>query len=64
MAIKTSTFTGWRLSGEDAQAFLKQAENPEPNPFAQKAVEEGQKLAEEYIQKGFVSISPKKSMEE
>lgn len=56
MAIKTSTFSGWRLSGEDAIAFIKQVEEPTINQNAIKAVEQGRKLAEEYIFNGYVSI--------
>lgn len=58
MAIKTSTFSGWRLSGEDARAFLEQIENPEPNILAQCAVEQGKELIDEYIKKGYASIKP------
>jgi hypothetical protein len=36
MAIKTSTFSCWRLSGKDADAFLKQINDFTPNPFQQK----------------------------
>jgi len=60
MAIKTSTFSGWRLSGKDADAFLKQVAASAPNPFAQAAIKRGRKLAEEYLAKGYVSISPGK----
>jgi len=34
MAIKTSTFSGWRLSGKDADAFLAQIREAKPNPLA------------------------------
>ncbi len=61
MAIKTSTFSGWRLSGKDAEAFLKQISDPTPNPLAQAALERGRKLAEEYLAKGYVVINPKKA---
>jgi len=60
MAIKTSTFSGWRLSGKDAEAFLKQVENPERNPVAQNAIKRGKKSAQEYLKKGFAVISSKK----
>ncbi|HEV2614673.1 MAG TPA: hypothetical protein VGV92_08205 [Gammaproteobacteria bacterium] len=56
MAIKTSTFSGWRLSGEDADAFLKQISDPRPNPLAQAALKRGEKYAKEYIKKGFFTI--------
>lgn len=57
MAIKTSTFSGWRLSGKDAEVFLRQANNPVPNPRAQAAVKRGKKLAQDYLAKGYVVIS-------
>lgn len=60
MAIKTSTFSGWRLSGKDADAFLKQISDPAPNPLAQAALERGRPLAEEYLAKGYVTFSPRK----
>jgi hypothetical protein len=63
MAIKTSTFSGWRLSGKDADAFVKQINHASPNLYARAASERGQKLAEEYFVKGYVTISPKKNKE-
>lgn len=56
MTIKTSTFSGWRLSGKDAKAFLKQINNPEPNPAAEAALERGRPMAEEYLAKGYATI--------
>ena len=44
MAIKTSTFSGWRLSGKDADAFLEQVNNAKPNPLAQASLDRGRKL--------------------
>jgi hypothetical protein len=60
MAIKTSIFSGWRLSGKDADAFIKQINDSAPNLYAQAAIQRGQKLANEYFSKGYVSINPKK----
>lgn len=60
MAIKTSTFSGWQLSGKDADAFLKQINNPKPNPLAKAAFERGRKAAEEYLANGYVIFNPKK----
>jgi len=60
MAIKTSTFSGWRLSGKDAEAFLKQISDSKPNPLAQATFVRGHELAEEYLAKGCVRIRPKK----
>lgn len=61
MAIKTSTFSGWRLSGKDADAFLKQISDPTPNPLAQAALARGRIIAEEYLAKGYATFTPKKS---
>ena len=58
MAIKTTPFSGWHLSGEEAATFIKQAEDVTPNPSAKLAIENGQALAKEYIQKGYVTLSP------
>lgn len=60
MAIKTSTFSGWRLSGKDADAFLKQINNPVPNPLAEIAIARGRPLAEEYLAKGYATFTPQK----
>jgi hypothetical protein len=60
MAIKTSTFSGWRLSGKDAEAFLKQISDAKPNPLAQTALEHGRKLMDEYDEKGYVVLYPRK----
>ncbi len=63
MAVKTSTFSGWRLSGKDADAFLKQISDPMPaNPLAlaQAAIVRGCPLAEEYLTKGYATFSPMK----
>jgi len=57
MAVKTSTFSGWRLSGEDADAFLKQINDPAPNPLAEAAIARGRPLAEEYLNKGYATFS-------
>lgn len=60
MAIKTSTFSGWRLSGKDANAFVEQVDNPAPNPAAKAAVARGRSLAEEYQEKGYAAFSVKR----
>lgn len=59
MAIKTSTFSGWRLSGKDAEVFLEQINDFSPNPLAQAAFTRGKKMADEYLSKGYVVLSPK-----
>lgn len=60
MAIKSSTFSGWRLSGQDAEAFLKQISETTPNPQAKAAVLRGRASAKEYIAKGYVTFSSSK----
>jgi len=64
MAIKTSTFSGWRLSGKDAEAFLDQVNNAKPNPLAQAALDRGRKLMAEYDRKGYVTFQPQKGTNE
>jgi len=59
MAIKTSTFSGWRLSGKDADAFLDQVKNAKPNPRAQETLRLGEKLLKEYQKTGRVILRPK-----
>jgi hypothetical protein len=59
MAIKTSTFSGWQFSGEDAEAFLKQVNDSTPNLLAQETIQRGEKLAKEFLENGFVRINPK-----
>lgn len=56
MAIKTSTFGGWTLIGKDAEAFAEQMDDSKPNKLAQTSYERGQKLLDEYRQKGYVRI--------
>jgi len=60
MAIRTSTFSGWRLSGKDADIFLKQISDAKPNPLAQAALVRGRPLAEQYLHKGYATFSPRK----
>jgi len=49
-------FSGYELTGEDAEAFLRQISDPTPNPFAGAAVQRGRKLAEEYARTGRATI--------
>ena len=56
MAIKTSTFGGWELSDEHAEAFLRQHNDLIPNPLATAAVLRGRKYAEEYFKNGSVTF--------
>ena len=64
MAVKTSTFSGWRLSGKDADSFLKQVNDAEPNPLAQAALDRGRKLMAEYDKKGYVTLNPRKNKQD
>jgi len=60
MGIIKSTFSGYQLTGEDAEAFIRQISNPEPNLYAEAAIQRGEPLAREYIKNGFVVIKPTK----
>ena len=44
MAIKSSPFSGWRLSGDDAKAFSRQIKQAKANPKAQNTIRRGEKL--------------------
>src|SRR5947207_899483 len=61
MAIRTSEFGGWHLSGDDAKAFRKQIEEAGPNPLGQEAIRRGLPLVKEYIEKGYATIRPKRT---
>lgn len=61
MAIKTSTFSGWRLSGQDADAFLAQIREVKPNPLAQETLRSGEKFLIEYQKTGRVVLRPQKN---
>lgn len=54
MAVKTSTFSGWRLSGKEADTFLKQVKESPSNPRAREAFANGLPMAEELLSKGRV----------
>lgn len=60
MAVKTSPFTGWRLSGRDADAFVKQIDESHPNVYAQDALVRGRALCKEMSEKGYSLITPNK----
>ena len=64
MAIKTSTYGGWKLTGKDADAFLRQIEDPKPNPRAQASLKRGKKLLNEYLKNGYAVIRSKKDNKE
>ena len=60
MAVKTSPFTGWRLSGKDAEAFVRQIDESQPNVRAQHALLRGRALCKQISEKGYSSVTPKK----
>lgn len=61
MAIKTSTFSGWHLTDEHADALLKHISDSTPNPVAQASCDRGDLLADEFLKNGYVRMRPKKS---
>lgn len=60
MAIKSSPFSGPRLSGKDAENFLKLVNDPTPNPLAQAALAQAKKLVEENTVDGIFYLTTKK----
>lgn len=60
MAVKKSTFTGWKLSGDDAEAFSKQINESRPNERAQEALMRGRVLCKQIESAGYSSVRPKK----
>jgi hypothetical protein len=60
MSIKSSTFGGVHLSGEEAEQFIKQLRDEKPKQAAIDSFHRGQKLLKEYHKKGYVTFCPKK----
>lgn len=60
MAVKTSPFTCWRLSGKDADDFIKQLDESQPNKRAQEALSRGRVLCEEMSRHGYSSVRSSK----
>jgi hypothetical protein len=60
MAVKTSPFAGWRLSGRDAEIFSEQVDNSGLNPKAQDALARGRALCQQIEKCGYSSVNPKK----
>lgn len=60
MAVKTSPFTGWRLSGKDAEAFVRQIDESRPNIRAQEALLRGRAICKQMAEKGYSSAQPEK----
>lgn len=58
MAVKTSPFTGWKLSGKVAAAFQKQVCESQPNERAQAALMRGRALCKQITEKGYSSVKP------
>jgi hypothetical protein len=61
MAVKTSPFTGWRLSGRDADAFSKQVNESRPNERAQESLMRGRALCKQMEDKGYSSVNQNKA---
>ncbi len=61
MAIKTSPFTGWKLSGKDVEIFLKQVDDSRPNVRAQEALVKGRALCSQIGKNGYSPIKPTKT---
>ncbi len=59
MAIKSSTFGGVTLTGEDAQQFLKQIKHGRPKKSAAQVLAQGRQMMKEFDKKGYVTIVPK-----
>jgi len=60
MGIKTSTFPGWCLSGETADAFLAELHRTKPNRKAKETLCLGDKLMNQYKEKGYVILKSRK----
>jgi len=61
MAVKTTPFTCWKLSGKDADAFVRQLDESQPNKRAQEALSRGRLLCEQMSKYGYSSVKPSKS---
>ena len=59
MAIKTSTFGGVHLTGEDAEKFRRQVKSGRPKTAAKEALERGRILLQEFDEKGYVTLYPR-----
>lgn len=59
MSVKTSTFGGVTLSGEDAKQFLRQVKYGRPKRAAVEAAKEGEKMLKELNKKGHVVVRAK-----
>lgn len=54
---KISPFTGWRFSGKDADAFVRQIDEGRPNIRAQEALSRGRALCKQMTEKGYIMVT-------
>ncbi len=59
MSVKSTTFGGVRLSGEDAKKFIHQVTHGRPKQAARDAYDRGKPLVSEYNGKGYATIRAK-----
>lgn len=59
MSVKSSTFGGVRLSGEEAEKFRRQVAYGKPKAAAHTAAERGRIMLKEFNTQGYVRIVPK-----
>lgn len=57
MSIKSSTFGGVRLSGEDAEKFRKQVAHGRPKKAAKESAKRGESLLREFNENGYVRLA-------
>ncbi|MEJ1381605.1 MAG: hypothetical protein RPT95_11700 [Candidatus Sedimenticola sp. (ex Thyasira tokunagai)] len=60
MSVKTTVFGGVRLSGEDAEKFMRQVTYGRPKEAAKEAYASGKAAVAEMNKKGYATISPRK----
>ena len=56
MSVKTSTFGGIYLSGEDAKKFVTQVRHGRPKQAAKDAARQGKVMVDEFNSKGYVTL--------
>jgi hypothetical protein len=56
MSVISTVFGGVRLSDDDAKKFKAQITYGRPKPAAVAALNRGQRLANQYVKKGYVII--------
>ena len=57
MSVKTTTFGGVHLSGEDARKFLNQVRYGRPKQAAKDACAHGLPMVKEFMEKGYSTIN-------